>query len=310
MAGALCVSDPVKTRDVGPGVPRLSAEGLSKHFGGVVALDGVALSVRPGEVVGLLGPNGAGKTTLFNCLLGVEQPDRGRVWVDGKDVTRLEVYERARLGMARTFQRVELFAELTVRQQLAVAVRARSRRGRMLARSGGDRAGRYRPGGDRTRPGDDRTRRGDDRTRPGGDRSRGSLAVPGSGETESDRVDAILGLLGLEGDAEAPAASLSLGRTRLVELGRALATEPSVVLADEPSSGLDDQERSTLAAALPTVTEGGPAVLLIEHDLDLVRQVCGRLLVLDAGSVIASGATLDVLADPVVARAYGRAGSR
>ncbi len=232
-----------------------------------MALDGVELCVEPGEVVGLLGPNGAGKTTLFNCLLGVERPDRGTVWVDGVDVTRLAVFERARLGMARTFQRVELFAELTVRQHLAVAARARSRGGRMLGPSG-------------------------------------PLA------DEVDLVESILSRLGLEGDADVPAASLSLGRTRLVELGRALATGPSVILADEPSSGLDDQERSTLARTLPSVTEQGIAVLLIEHDLDLVLEVTTRVYVLEAGRVIASGSTEEVLEDPVVTRAYGRARSK
>jgi branched-chain amino acid transport system ATP-binding protein len=258
------VTDPGVTD---PGVPRLRAEGLAKRFGGVVALDGVGLFVEPGEVVGLLGSNGAGKTTLFNCLLGVERADQGIVWVDGVDVTRLPVFERARLGMARTFQRVELFAELTVRQHLAVAARARIRGGRMLGSSG-------------------------------------PLA------DEGDRVESILERLGLEADADVPAASLSLGRTRLVELGRALATGPSVILADEPSSGLDDQERSTLTRTLPAVTEQGIAVLLIEHDLDLVLEVTTRVYVLEAGMVVASGSTAEVLANPVLARAYGRAGSR
>jgi ABC-type branched-subunit amino acid transport system ATPase component len=258
------VTDPGVTD---PGVPRLRAEGLAKRFGGVVALEDVALFVEPGEVVGLLGSNGAGKTTLFNCLLGVERADRGTVWVDGVDVTRLPVFERARLGMARTFQRVELFAELTVRQHLAVAARARIRGGRMLGPSG-------------------------------------PLA------DEDDRVESILERLGLEADADVPAASLSLGRTRLVELGRALATGPSVILADEPSSGLDDQERSTLTRTLPAVTEQGIAVLLIEHDLDLVLEVTTRVYVLEAGMVVASGSTAEVLANPVLARAYGRAGSR
>ncbi|MGH9064451.1 MAG: ABC transporter ATP-binding protein [Acidimicrobiales bacterium] len=243
---------------------RLAAVDLAKRFGGVLALLGVDLTVGQGEVVGLLGPNGAGKTTLFNCLLGVDKPDRGRVWLDGRDVTRLPVHERARLGMARTFQRVELFAELTVRQHLSVAARARSRGGGMLARPDGRRAG---------------------------------------GE-EATQVDAILERLGLTEEADVPAEALSLGRARLVELGRALATGPSVVLADEPSSGLDDRERRALARTLPAVTEGGTAVLLIEHDIDLVRRVTSRLYVLEAGSVIAAGPTGEVLAEPQVARAY------
>lgn len=228
-----------------------------------MALDGVDLAVQPGEVVGLLGPNGAGKTTLFNCLAGVERPDQGTVWVDGVDVTRLEVYARARLGMARTFQRVELFAELTVREQLAIAARARARGGRILAKPGH------------------------------------------GGSEEAELVESILLRLGLEEEADLDAGALSLGRTRLVELGRALATRPSVILADEPSSGLDEDERSTLARALPQAAEGGAAVALIEHDLELVCRVANRVYVLEAGSVVASGPTEEVLGDPVVVRVYG-----
>jgi branched-chain amino acid transport system ATP-binding protein len=239
---------------------------VGKAFGGVVALAEVDLAVDAGEVVGLIGPNGAGKTTLFNCLLGMDRPDRGRILLDGVDVTRLPVHERARRGMGRTFQRVELFAEFTVRQHLAVAARARSRRGAMVAGAGGSRR---------------------------------------SSAAEAEAVAVLLDRLGLTGDADQPAQTLSLGRTRLVELGRALATEPSVVLADEPSSGLDEVERAALARTLPSVTEQGAAVVLIEHDLDLIRQVTSRCYVLAAGRLVVSGPTREALDDPRVAAAYG-----
>lgn len=265
---------------------RLSTHGLAKHFGGVVALDGVDLAVDQGELVGLLGPNGAGKTTLFNCLLGVERPDRGRVLLDGVDITALAVHQRARLGMARTFQRVELFAGLTVREHLLVAARSASRDGHMLAWPS------------RTQP------------RRSSARSARSENARSARSDEGARVDEILTRLGLLGDAGVPAASLSLGRARLVELGRALATEPSVILADEPSSGLDDGERRSLASALVAATEGGTAILLIEHDLDLVSRVTSRVYVLGSARVVASGPSLQVLADPAVTRVYGRAGTR
>lgn len=261
---------------------RLSAEGLAKRFGGVVALDGVDLVLNEGEVVGLLGPNGAGKTTLFNCLLGLERPDRGKVVLDGSDVTPLALHHRARLGMARTFQRVELFAELSVRDHLAVAARSASQGGHMLTWRSGAGSG------------------------SGGGVSGRRRWVRAA---EAARVDEILDRLGLVAEAETPAASLSLGRVRLVELGRALATDPSVILADEPSSGLDDDERLTLASALADVAAGGTAVLLIEHDLDLVRRVTTRAYVMDAGTLVASGLTPAVLADPIVARTFGRSGT-
>ncbi|MGH9070571.1 MAG: ABC transporter ATP-binding protein [Acidimicrobiales bacterium] len=250
----------------------LSARGLARRFGGVVALDGVDLEVALGEVVGLLGPNGAGKTTLFNCLSGVEHADRGTVRLDGLDVSLLAAHQRARMGMARTFQRVELFDQLSVRDHVAVAARSASRRGRMLALGHRHRARAW------------------------------------SREDQAARVAGVLDQLGLLDEAHLPAAALSLGRVRLVELARALVVEPVVILADEPSSGLDDPERRVLASALRAVSERGTAVVLIEHDLDLVRRVSSSAYVIDAGVVVASGSTDEVLSGPMLSRIYGRSG--
>ena len=244
----------------------LAGRGLGKHFGGVVALDEVSVDVAAGEMVGLMGPNGAGKTTLFNCLLGAERPDRGAVTLGDVDVTRQPIHRRARLGLARTFQRVELFGELTVRQHLLVAERSRQGRWNLFA----DLAGRG-------------------RVRP----------------EENRRVQDILDLLGLGPDADRPAQALGVGRARLVELGRALATDPRVILADEPSSGLDEREREVLIEALRTTNrERRTAMLLIEHDAELLTRVTGRLYFLALGRVVAQGDPETVLADPVVDDAY------
>jgi branched-chain amino acid transport system ATP-binding protein len=247
-------------------VTLLRATDVSKRFGGVAALSGVSLSVEEGEAVGLVGPNGAGKTTLFNCLLGLERPDSGRVTFKDNDLTRLPVHRRARLGIGRTFQRVELFAELSVRDHLLIAERARQGRGGLVA----DLLGRGRPDAD-----------------------------------ELARVDGVLALVGLAGAAELPVEALSLGHARLVELGRALMTEPELLLLDEPSSGLDRVESLALAGILRSVQdERGTAVLLVEHDLEMVQRVVTRLLVLDSGEVLASGPVASVLGDARVRRAY------
>jgi len=246
----------------------LEATSLTKRFGGILALSDVSLRIDESELVAVIGPNGAGKTTLFDCLLGTTRPDSGSVLLDGRDITNLPVHRRARLGMARTFQRVELFSELTVRQNLIVAARAR-RQHRGLVRD--------------------------------------LIAPTAERPEEQARVNSLLSLLGLDEDADRQAQVLSLGRARLVELARALATDPSVVLADEPSSGLDDADRHTLVQALTSVRAGGTSVLLVEHDLDLVRAVADRVYVLSAGLVLTEGHPATTLDSAAVEAAY-RAG--
>ena len=244
----------------------LEADAVTKHFSGLTALDEVSLAVDPGEIVGLIGPNGAGKTTLFNCLYGVLTPDRGRVTFAGQDVSSLPVHRRARLGMGRTFQRIELFVGMTVRDHLLVAERARRADGGLVK----DLLGRSAPSGE-----------------------------------ERERTAATLALLGLEEEADRPVESLSLGRGRLVELGRALMIEPRLLLLDEPSSGLDHRETDEMGEVLDTVrAERGTAILLVEHDVAMVRKVTSRLYVLDFGQLIAQGATADVIADAAVRQAY------
>jgi branched-chain amino acid transport system ATP-binding protein len=247
-------------------VPLLEAVGISKRFGGIVAVKELSLTVSAGEVIGLVGPNGAGKTTLFDCLCGITRPNTGTVTFDGRRVDGLPIYQRARLGMARTFQRMELFTEMTVREHLLAATRAHDRRGGLLL---------------------DLINRG------------------GPSRSERALVDNLLALLELGDIADLPVEALTLGQGRLVELGRALATSPKLLMLDEPSSGLDRDETVGLGRLLMSVTDlQGLAVLLVEHDLELVHQMTSRLYVLDFGQLIASGPTESVLSDPAVRRAY------
>ncbi len=250
----------------GAATPLLDARGVVKRFAGITALDSVSMSVDEGEIVGLIGPNGAGKTTFFNCILGTLRPDEGTVRFAGQDVTSLPVYRRAHLGFGRTFQRIELFAEMSVREHLLVAARAHERRGSLWQ----DLLGRGGPKPD-----------------------------------EVEACDAVLERLGLGDVATAPIESLSLGRGRLVEIGRALMTEPRLLLLDEPSSGLDRGETEELTDVLAAVQrERGMAILLVEHDVEMVRRFVSRLYVLDFGRLLAEGATETVLADADVRRAY------
>jgi len=244
----------------------LDARGITKRFAGITALHSVDLAVGEGEFVGLIGPNGAGKTTFFNCLLGMVRPEEGTVSFGGRDISKLAVYQRARLGFGRTFQRLELFAGMSVRDHFIVADRAHRDSGRLWK----DLLNRSKPTAE-----------------------------------ELARADAMLELLALHNEADRPAESLSLGRGRLVELGRALMTEPRLLLLDEPSSGLDVHETDALAGRLRSVQERHNfAVLLVEHDVEMVQSLVSRLYVLDFGQMIASGATDDVLNDAVVRKAY------
>jgi branched-chain amino acid transport system ATP-binding protein len=246
--------------------PVLRASGITKSFSGIRALSHVSLEVNEGERVGLIGPNGAGKTTLFNCLLGVNSAYSGSVSIDGVDVTGRPVHERARMGIGRTFQRIELFSGSTVREHLLIAERTRRGNGRLWK----DLLGLGRPSTE-----------------------------------EVAECDAVLDLLGLLELADEPIEHLSLGQGRLVEVGRALMTRPRLLLLDEPSSGLDRAETGDLAATLQQVqAEREFAILLVEHDVELVSSFTERSYMLDFGVLIAEGPTREVLADPAVRQAY------
>jgi branched-chain amino acid transport system ATP-binding protein len=253
-----------------PGVPKpdpiLVVDNVVRRFGGLTAVEVDHVEVQRGSITALIGPNGAGKTTFFNCVLGVLRPDSGTVRLHGEDVSRLRVHQRVSRGIGRTFQRIELFAELTVRQHLLIA---------------------------------ERTHRGDGRLWK-------DLIGRGKARAEEiERCDEVLSLLGLGDVAEEPIEHLSLGKGRLVEVGRALMTQPSVLLLDEPSSGLDRKETADLARTLLEVqSEQGFAILLVEHDVEFVSGFTERVYVLDFGCMIAHGPTAEVLQSDIVRQAY------
>lgn len=236
-------------------MPALQAEHVSVRFGGVLAVDQVNLSVEPAAITGLIGPNGAGKTTIFNVFGGLQHPTEGKVLLEGRDITRLKAHARARRGMARTFQRLEIFGSLSVRDNIQVAAEIRKGWAR-------------------------------DRSNP------------------SAVAAELIQRIGLAPVADARVDAVPTGTARLVELARALATRPSLLLLDEPGSGLDQQETGVLGDVLLDLASEGMAVLLVEHDVELVMRVCDRVNVLDFGKLIAEGTPAEVQADSAVQAAY------
>lgn len=246
--------------------PLLVIHGVSKSFGGVRAVSDITFDVHAGESIGLVGPNGAGKTTLFNCVCGQLRPEEGEITFDGDSLIGIPTFKRARLGIGRTYQKVEVFTDMTVRDHLLVAERARRGESRLWK----------------------------------------DLLNQSKPTTEEiHNVEQTLELVGIGHLADTSVNALGLGNCRLVELARALAAQPKILLADEPSSGLDLHETAEVAAVLRTVQrERGTAVLLVEHDLSMVADVVDRTVVMDLGAKLCEGPFDVVMADPAVRQAY------
>ncbi len=244
----------------------LSVEDLTVRFGGLTAVDRVSLRLREGEIVGLIGPNGAGKTTMIDALTGFVS-SRGPITFCDRELSGEAPHQRARLGLARTWQSVELFGDLSVRENVQVADERSSIRS-VLA----------------------------------------DMVVP-SRPSDMSRVDAALALVGLTDDAELRPQNLPLGRQKLVGVARALVSGPRVLLADEPAAGLTNAESAALGRRLTDVASGGVAILLIDHDMGLVLEVCDYIYVLDFGRIIAEGTPAEIRVNEAVVDAYLGSGS-
>jgi branched-chain amino acid transport system ATP-binding protein len=239
----------------------LHTRSLTVRYGGVLANDDVTIAVPPGSITGLIGPNGAGKTTLLDAVTGFV-PSAGEVALNGIRLNGLPPHRRARRGLARTWQSLELFDELTVRENVQVAATALTVRSMLL-----------------------------------------DLAWPGRRRTSADPDD-VLALLGLDTLGDSRPSSLSLGQQKLVGVARALAAAPACLLLDEPAAGLDMNESMELGVRLQAIARRGTAVLLVDHDMDLVLEVCTHIYVLDFGRVIAAGSPSEIRDDEHVIAAY------
>jgi branched-chain amino acid transport system ATP-binding protein len=252
--------------DTGP-EPLLQVSGLTRRFGGLTAVDHVDLIVRPDTVRAVIGPNGAGKTTLLDLITGFTKPDEGSVTFRGHDVLRMAPHRLPGIGLMRTFQSARLVPRLTVRENVMLGAHHLTR-ARFLA--DGLRLPRAR---------------------------REQRALEG-------RADAVLDFLDLRRFADTAGSDLPTGVQRLLEVGRALAGAPALLLLDEPAAGLDGTETRELAAVLRAVARAGTAIVLIEHDVEMVMSISDDVLVLDAGAVVADGPPAAVRADPAVLAAY------
>jgi branched-chain amino acid transport system ATP-binding protein len=255
----------VNVEDIQPAL--LDVQGVTMHFGGLTALAGVDLTVRRGEIQGVIGPNGSGKTTLFNVITGFYRPAEGRIRFKGRDITGLRPDLVAREGLARTFQNLKLFHDMTVEENLLVGRHIRARAEFLAAV-----------------------------LRPG-------WVVREEDDCRA-RVGEILQLLGLMERRDEVTKSLSYGQQRLVELGRALAMDPDLLLLDEPTAGLNEAETLSLMESVNGLRARGYTILLVEHDMRLVMGVCDQITVLDHGRKIAAGTAREVQENPAVIAAY------
>ncbi|MFN9449451.1 MAG: ABC transporter ATP-binding protein [Rubrivivax sp.] len=247
--------------------PLLTLSALGKRFGGVQAVKDLSFAVNEAEIVGLIGPNGSGKSTSVNLISGTLAPTSGEIRFAGADVAKLSVSERVPLGLARTFQTTSVFPEFSVREQVLTACHVRY-----------------------------------------GSSATGSVFRTAAARRElkrqRDKVEEILAFVGLASVAGEDASAISSAQQRLLMIATALATEPRMLLLDEPAAGMVARERKDLATLIQRIRDRGTAVLVIEHHMGLIMEVCSRIVVLNFGQKIAEGVPTDIQSNPVVIDAY------
>lgn len=245
----------------------LEVQGITQRFGGITALEDISFTVKRGDITGVIGPNGAGKTTLFNIITGLYSQTAGSVTLNGTDISRLPAERLAAKGLVRTFQNIELFGTMTVLENVMLGLHTRS--------------------------------------------SSGIFACMGKmpwhlAEEKRIRAEALqwLEFCGIADLAGQAAANLPFGKGRFLEIARAMAVKPAIMLMDEPAAGLNNRETNVLAELIAKIRDTGVTVVLVEHDMELVMEICDRIVVLNLGRLLAEGSPREIQENPAVIAAY------